>query len=389
MKRGMVLFLASISIAAAWVGWVRLQRPSVARETSRIVDLCKDAGYRPSCYEKEVPKLLGTFTMEETFSVVKKVQDTDPEYLYCHVLAHKISFAEAARDPSKWKDVLSRCPQAQCNYGCLHGSLIQHFRGETLTDAQITEAIPDLVDVCERREGFLPTDIDRTMCYHALGHLAMYITGGKPDKAIPICEAVSRKFDGRDYTDTCVQGAFMTVFQGVDPEDIALVKEIKPEAKQVASFCNQYAAHWQSCRRESYPLFRQEILTQEGFLRFCSYATDPAHWENCALGVLNIVADTFFEKDDGLEKTKDYCDVLPKEKQEICYAGIAQRLVQIEPLRHVATAVAVCESAQKENIGDSCFKDLVYYAGVSFPKDSSEQKNYCGSLPDSWQEQCR
>ncbi|MBI3577174.1 hypothetical protein HY086_04010 [Candidatus Gottesmanbacteria bacterium] len=355
------------------------------KATAEVLALCKSAGYRPSCYEKEIPKLLGKLTMEQTFAVVKGVQDADPEYLYCHVLAHKISFAESQKHPDQWKDILSRCPQAQCNYGCLHGSLIQHFRGETLTDTQIVEAIPDLSTVCEPHAGFSPTDLDRTMCYHALGHLAMYITGGKPGKAIPICEQVSKKPDGRNYTDTCIQGIFMTVFQGVDPEDIALVKGIKPEKNAVVAFCSYYEKHWQSCRRESYPLFRDQILTPDGFIGFCSYALDSAHWENCALGVLNIVADTFFEKTDGLEKSKAYCSRLPKDKQSICYAGIAQRLVQIEPLRHIDTAVSLCVEAQRYGLDKDCFEGLSYYGFVSFLPHTPDQSVYCQKIPVVWQ----
>ena len=384
------LFISVCLILAMVIVLWTLGKPATIQQAAVFVlAACKDAGYRPSCYEKEIPKLLGKLTMEQTFAVVKKVQDEDPSYLYCHVLAHKISFAESVMHPDQWKDILSRCPQAQCNYGCLHGSLIQRFRGETLTEDQISEAIPDLSEVCEPKKGFSPTDIDRTMCYHALGHLAMYITGGKPEKSIPICQAVSKKSDGRDYTDTCIQGSFMTVFQGVDPEDIALVKAIKPEKKDVDTFCDHYGKNWQDCRRESYPLFANEIRTPGGFITFCSYTTDQVHWDNCALGALNIVADSLFEKDDGVKKTGYYCASVPVKFRGICFAGIAQRLVQIEPSRHIDTAVSICTDALTLNIRDECFSGLAHYGSVSFLPHAREQSIFCQKIPAKWQQKCQ
>lgn len=369
-----LLFLAALL--------VRQQKLTLQSAVRTVIATCKSANYRPACYEREIPKLLGRLTMEETFGVTQLVQDEDPSYLYCHVLAHKISFAESARHPDQWKDILARCPAAQCNYGCLHGSLIQRFRGETLTDQQITEVIPDLFDICEPRKGFSPTPIDRTMCYHALGHLGMYITGGKPDKAVPICEKISKKQD-KDFTDTCVQGAFMTVFQGVDPEDIALVKAIKPKKEDVAAFCKQYGVYWESCRRESYPYFRTEILAPGGFEKFCAYAGSQETYKNCALGVLNIVADTFFEKPDGLDLTKDYCSLASALHQSLCYSGIAQRLVQIDPIRHIETAVNICREADRAGLANACWDDVAYYGTVSFSKGSPDRKKYCQNLPEN------
>jgi hypothetical protein len=57
----------------------------------RIVSACADVAYKPSCYDKEIPKFLGKFSMEEVFAITKKVQTRDASYSYCHVLGHAVS----------------------------------------------------------------------------------------------------------------------------------------------------------------------------------------------------------------------------------------------------------------------------------------------------------
>jgi hypothetical protein len=369
----------------------RSQAKTPVRLAGAVLETCKSAGYKPNCYEKEIPKLMDKISMEDAFEVTRLVQDADPSFLYCHVLAHDLSFKESKKNPQDWKNILNRCPKAMCNYGCLHGSLIEHFRGDVLTETQLQEAIPVLSEVCEPRDGFVPTEIDRTMCYHAIGHLAMYITDGKPDRAIPICQQVSVKEDGRTYTATCVEGAFMTVFQGVDPEDIALVAEIKPGKDSVAAFCQRYGGEefWQACRRESYPLFRQELNSAPGIGSFCAYATDAEARRNCISAAVNVFTDTAFSGSNGLAEADRLCGAFVGEDRASCYITVAQRLVQIEPLRHAATANEVCAHASQRGVGERCYEGLVYYASFSFAAGSQEMKTYCGALPAPWRDACQ
>ncbi len=49
--------------------------------------------------------LVGKISMEDTFRVTKIVQELDPAYTYCHVLAHKLSFAESQRKQDDWKEI--------------------------------------------------------------------------------------------------------------------------------------------------------------------------------------------------------------------------------------------------------------------------------------------
>lgn len=393
MRLGKRWLLIALVLLVSVQGWwlYRQQKPEkkpLEEYARQVYEYCSKEGYRPSCYDKEIPKLMDVLTMEEAFAVTKLVQDRDPQYVYCHVLGHQLSFQESQKNKTHWKDILSRCPLAMCNYGCLHGSLVERFRGEVLTDEQIATILPDLQDVCEPRPGFAPNELQISMCYHALGHLALYVTGGKPERALPVCEKIALKPDGRDYLNTCAQGIFMTVFQGVDPEDIALVKDIKPEPERIPAFCAQYGQHWWACRRESYPSFREEVRTPQGLVRFCSYATSEEILKDCYMSVLNLFTVEAFEYTDGIDRVAAYCQGIPLTMRGFCYAGVGMRLVQIDPLRQVHTAVAVCTLGKAAGIADECYEAVAYYGRVSFGENSAEQRQYCQEVPSEWQETC-
>ncbi len=382
------LFLLII-LSCITAGFVLLRQPPVVTLANRVLASCSTTAYRSTCYEREIPKLMNHITMEEAFAVTKIVQDKDPEFLYCHVLAHEISFRESAKNPSNWKDVVDRCPVAMCNYGCLHGSLVQHFRGtDVLTEAQLEEVLPDLRTVCEPRKGFSPSEIDRSMCYHALGHLAMYISGGKPDRSLTICQNVVPNPDTREFMETCAGGVFMTIFQGIDPEDIALVKDIKPQKIQVPEFCSRYGAYTRQCRQESFALFRDEIATPAGYMTFCSFAQTPKEIEDCTFIVVNDVTVRVLSEPDGIDSLTSYCLGVVQDRQELCFAGIAMRMVQIEPLRYVREAQDFCKIAKQHGVGDRCFEGVIFYAAFSFPKGSANWRRYCNGLQNPWKTQC-
>src|SRR5688572_29551570 len=144
-----VAFLGGI-FGGPWFRSMTKQK-TMSHYADQVYAKCKNAGFPPSCYDEEIPKLMDKISMEEAFEVTKYVQQKDTRYLYCHVLAHKLSYREVDRDLNKWKDVVSRCPATFCNNGCQHGALMRRFNAESLTPEQIDQIKPDLSDVCEPR----------------------------------------------------------------------------------------------------------------------------------------------------------------------------------------------------------------------------------------------
>jgi hypothetical protein len=301
------------------------------------------------------------------------------------VLAHELSALEAKRNGTEWKDILARCPFAMCNYGCPHGALIEHFRKESFDETDLTLVLPELATVCEPRENFAPSEADRTMCYHAIGHLAMYMTNGRPDRSIPICEAVAKKSDGRDYTRTCIEGAFMTVFQGIDPDELALVASIKPAKEDVVEFCRTFGGetYWAVCRRESYPLFREEIQTPQGMMSFCSWVPDREWLRDCYFAVTSLFTINAFEgPGDPIARVQQFCDGVARENLGMCLTGIATRLVQLDPVRWIDQAVSVCGLADSPTQAEECFDGLASYATFSFDRGNQKQVVYCEKLKE-------
>lgn len=322
-----------------------------------VITKCEKEQYKPTCYENQIFKFAKFLKMEDSFRLTKEVQKKDQSFAYCHVLAHKISFLEAQRRPSEWKEIITECPFTMCNYGCLHGSLIERYRGEVLDDSQLTVAKEELKDICEPRGSWNPTEVDKNMCYHALGHLGMYMTGADIRKSSNFCQAVGVKEDGRDYYEICIEGVFMTVFQGVDPEDIVLVASIKPEKEEVRGFCNGYSGlDYEACNRESYPLFTAELKTSNSISNFCSYSqNEHGQWKCFATLIGNVAVD--FLETKKIDESSAFCLSFSGKLKSQCFANMAVRMVQIEP-GNIGAATGLCEEADKHGIGKECFGDL-------------------------------
>ncbi len=228
------------------------------------------------------------------------------------------------------------------------------------------------------------------MCYHGIGHLNMYITDADIDKSLELCEKIGVKDDGRSYYQTCVQGVFMIVFQGVEPEDFALVADIKPEKEGVASFCAPYSGlEYNACRTEAWPLFVDQIREPEGLTQFCSFTTDDRYNGWCYETGLSLRVLELLEIGDGAgtEAVSDYCMALPQNRRAICFSFAATRFVQVDP-EYTQVSVSLCESAEKYGFRESCLDDLLYYSTYSFAKGSESHERYCSKLPNDYHARC-
>lgn len=388
MKRIAIILIVIGAVGLYFLNMI--PKKSLQVYADAVVKACEKESYAPSCYDREIPKLMDKISMEDAFEVTRLVQVKDQRYLYCHVLAHNLSLRETSKDITKWKDVVARCPTTVCNNGCQHGALMRRFNAESLTDDQIQEVKPDLLDVCEPRGSWNPREIERSMCYHALGHLNMFITDADIPKSVSLCNDISVKSDGRNYTQTCTQGVLMSVYQPLEPEDFALVKDIAPTKNTVNAFCNQFTGEaWFACHSESWPLFLEDIKKPTGLLRFCSYTSDPDKKHNCiATGLSILTVLMVVDRDNKLDTLTTYCNELPRLEKGQCFASSAFRLVQIDP-RYIDTAISVCEAAEVSGVGDPCYSYVLQHKDQSFAKGSGEATDYCNHFKDPWKEKCR
>ena len=354
------------------------------RLAENVIATCKNESYRPACYDREIPKLMDSISMEDTFAVTRIVQDQDNSYSFCHVLGHELSAREVKKNPDQWKEVIARCPSGVCSNGCIHGGLQERFRAESLTDAQARAIVPDLQTLCEPKPTWDPTGLERGSCYHALGHLAMYMAAGDIQKSVDLCGNITSEGPGRDFHHICLDGAFMQIFQPLEPEDFALVKGKQPTKDTVKQFCDPFTGEARgSCISEGWPLFAKEIKSPSGLIAFCS-REDPAERSRCFDGLFYILTVQFqFDTN----KMAGFCAGFADPERGRCFAGVVSRLIETD-YRNVPASIRFCSEVASVDSTGACFKGLVSDASFHFHAGSKEFFNLCTRLPDGWKEIC-
>lgn len=379
--------LVLLAAAAAYGGRARWSGPEAryAQYAAQVLEACTTAEHRPSCYDREIPKLMDTLSLADAFTVTRLVQEKDSGYPFCHVLGHELAARETKKDPSQWKDIIHRCPSGTCSNGCIHGAFQERFRAESLPPDKVAELLPELTDACEAKADWNPTGLEQATCYHALGHLTMYIVSADIHTATSLCEKISLKPDGRDYRQVCYDGAFMQIFQPLEPEDFALVKNIGPKHQDdLAPFCRQFTgARKVSCLREGWPLFGREVRTPEGLMKFCSLF-DAQFRRACFSGMFYVLA-VQFNFDDRV--IKDFCLGLPDPERGQCFAGTASRFIETD-YRLIDRSVAFCRAAEALGVAEDCYKELLFYSTFNFRPDSPDFQRLCERLPEPWKTKC-
>ncbi|TSC74814.1 MAG: Uncharacterized protein G01um101433_988 [Parcubacteria group bacterium Gr01-1014_33] len=373
---------AALDISSVSSG-LRAQK-SFEEHATDIIARCKNAKSRPSCYDDEIPKLMDSISMEDAFRVTQIVQAQDPAYQFCHVLGHRLSAREVQKNPDDWKNVVSRCPSGTCSNGCIHGGFQERFRKESFSPEEIDTIKPDLTDLCEARGEWHPTGLEQGSCYHALGHLTMYLTNADIKKSIALCKEVAVKKDGRDLSRLCFDGAFMQIFQPLEPEDFALIEGKVPDASGVSAFCGQFSGTQKgACLTESWPLFREEVMQPLGLVRFCA-RQDAEERDRCFISLAYILT-VQFQFDTA--KLKMFCGGLPEERQGICFSNVASRFIETD-YRNISRAVTFCAGATYIPAKEQCFNELTIYSTYNFHPQSEEFLALCTALPVPWKTAC-
>lgn len=361
-----------------------LNQESINKYADEVINKCKDDRYRPACYDQEIPKLMDEISMEDAFKVTFAIQGKDDVYPYCHVLAHELSAREVVKNPDNWKDVVSRCPSGMCSNGCIHGGFQERFREESFTSEKIELMKPELKVLCEPRANWNPTKLEQASCYHALGHLTMYLTEADIGDSLNLCDEFSIKPNNNSYTQICYDGAFMQIFQPLEPEDFALIKGKEIGRDELLNFCKQFSgSQYGSCWSEGWPLFINELRKPEGLVKYCSHSL-PEEVERCFDSLVYVISAQF-----GLDSEKiiNYCPGLPGDRSGRCFANSASRMIETD-YRFIDKAVNLCISAKQYDKNDQCFKELLKYSSYNYHIGSPEFIKVCEALPDPWKTQC-
>ena len=356
-----------------------------------MVALCKDAPYRPTCYETEVPKLVEFLETDKIFEVVRAIRREDPEYLYCHVLAHELGRYEVSLNPDNWLDVIAKGPSdGLCSNGFAHGAIVTRFNDEDLTKEQFAQAQKDLSIACEEREGFTPTDLTKAICYHGIGHVLIHMTLAKVNESLEACEVIAQKSDGRDYRQVCTEGVYMQLFQPLEPEDYALVDmlPISPSKDTLADFCTSNAqtdAQYGACWREGWPFFGDAIYSSDGVTAYCSVLSAAQDRDSCYISAFTINGRHNLGNPEKMAAT---CNGLSEVHKGTCFARGANAFPEESP-ELIKNGIDMCSRANSEGAQNECYSFLAGSASFNFHEGSPAYEELCSSLPAQWEKVCR
>ncbi len=356
---------------------------SISSETDTIIKECAGAERIDACYEAAVPALYPRFSLDQVFDVIRSIRARDTSYQFCHVLAHKIGEKVVAEDPERWIDAIPLNPSdGLCSNGFIHGVTGGRFKAEVFDDATIDALIPDFRRACEPHDAWHPSELDRSICYHGLGHLFDFITDGDLGKALGICKRVTDTYTER----VCVQGVFMQIFQPLEPDDFALIKKLplQPSRENVRSLCAAYKQplYVSSCLSESWPLFRDEIRSGTGVKAFCAGYPNAHEESQCYISSASIIGRTTLGDPDAAVAA---CNEFPAVHRASCFSFIAQAAIE-EDLNTVSDAIELCERA--EDAAGTCFESLVHRATFLFGGNRDARDRFCAALPTQYRASC-
>ncbi len=362
---------------------------SFAKVPAQIfVSLCNRVMDKTACYEENVPKLMLLIPVESIFPIIREIQNLDKSYQFCHVLAHKLGEQEVAKNSDAWMDLMHKNPpDSLCSNGYIHGVIVGRFNYAELPQEKIDAIEPDLASACESKSDWHPTNLDRAMCYHGMGHVLTFITGANMPLAVSFCKKIAVKNNGEDYSQTCISGVFMQIFQPLEPEDFELIARlpVKPTRSTLAAFCGVYTTQEERslCFGEGWPLFRTDLQTASGVQSFCTTTKDIATQTNCYRTAFSIGARGSLGNPD---KQAAICRALPLALGKQCLGILANAFIE-ENRTQSAKAVAICEAAPAAYT-DACFQYLLNLTSFNFTPGSKDAATFCAALPVVWQSSC-
>jgi len=355
-----------------------------------VITLCEEDDYRPACYDRELPKLMDEgYTMEEVFLVTREVQLRDEEYQYCHVLGHYLSQKETAKDPSLWKDVFARAPRGICSNGAIHGAFQERFSADALPDASIEELKAELLGICDARNNWNPTGLERGSCLHALGHLTMYATGGDIDKSLDLCDVLVPAQNGYlGHTQLCYDGAYMQIFQPLEPEDEVLVAHYGIDNLDKAKkLCSAYSDEkLGSCTSESWAMGDGAVTDPERILSICEPLESVGGYQlqRCVDNVFYIAASQFNLR---VSNINNFCRSVRQPYHHDCFRSATSRLIEVD-WGNIDKSIELCNVAAQSGASDSCFDQLVAMSDFMFDRKTEHFAYLCASMPEPYQSRC-
>lgn len=301
-------------------GHLQKSNTSLDVYTQQILKKCQGQSDPNSCYQKNIPDLTKTLSMEDVFLVIEKAQSLDPSFWFCHTLSHELASIEVKKDESKWQEVLHRCPMHQCGSGCLHGTFIAKFQHYTIDTTNQEEIIPQLKEACQPNTQWLPDGEEQASCRHSVGHALVFLTQGDLKLTTSLCDQIEVS-NKDDFTENCYEGAFMQIYQPKTQEEYELSESVVPTIDTYQTFCSQFREDIQNiCLKESWVLFENKIEDGKWLQDFCSYSKSQKENFLCYKKMFYVVLSKvdYYNSADGKNRYNALCDKLTSPWKSLC-----------------------------------------------------------------------
>jgi hypothetical protein len=395
IKNNKILILIALSLLVV-VELILLIKPdvnlfgsnvSLEEYATNVMTECSESDYAIGCYDREIPELMKYISMEKAFEVAALIQERDPQYGYCHVLGHNLSARETSKDISKWKDVITRCPQGICSNGCLHGAAQERFRNDVLDSDQIEYLKTELTGVCDDTNDQTLTGLERAECYHGLGHLTMYVTGADMNESAKICDKIAVDRTGEEYTSLCYEGLFMQLFQPLDTEDEVLVEGLGPQSVDEARpFCESFGNIdvVEACWSQVHPLYGPELSTPEGILKYCNQTSSEEAKIHCySMSFWGEAQGTNYNQ----VELAALCEGMPEDIKGLCFGNMSNATIH-GGFKNIEIAVGLCAKAISSNTTNGCYERILERATYNVPIKTDDFLRLCNSFPDGYKKRC-
>lgn len=381
-----MLILFSFGFLVIALGALLLWGPAgrtLGEFAAQIMIGCEESPYRSTCYNELIPKYFNKVGMVDSFKLIRKVQQSDKAYGYCHLAAHEVARQAVEKNRLGWKSVLNQCPQdGMCANGCLHGALITRFIGAEsgMSRVEIDEAIGELEGICEPRSDWDPSPLDRGNCYHGLGHLSMYMTLGDIHESIKICNRFSEGTEG-DMNALCYGGVFMQLFQPLEPEDVAMVAHIDVSRENFVDFCNQFpqGGGRTECFERGSMLFPRATTDGPTMKHFCELSKDKQIIESCYIMVFSLVGSG---SDYDTDRIKSICDTVEEVRRGDCYGLAAINMIDADS-NFISRIPEICKATGDEDTESACFARIAWYVPYRFNSGTDNFDSLCDVLKES------
>lgn len=382
---GCVLFLGGCLLVVD-----RYTQNSLWFDMGRVLGKCVawDTRARTACYEDTIASLYPKHDVTDIFSAMALIQKVEPGMIDCHFIAHRLGEVVTYADPDSWPNrIIGEKDDSLCAFGYVHGVTIAAFKDGPLSAAALETELPKFKKACVGADITLQ---QKGNCNHGIGHMLYYVVGKDVPKGLELCDAVvpgdfKRNDMGRKR---CYAGVLMGVFQGFIRIEDEEVNPFNLSKETSRPFCEalEKDAYVGACLRQSWPLFSNEIIEQNGIEKFCANQPNQEETEWCFAKVFKGVTWYLINE---LDRVRSICTSVSPPWQKVCFTNAAQEIIEegAGTEASVARAVAFCGQEDARSSRE-CVEQLLRRAGYFSDQGSSARSAYCAQLPAELHQEC-